>query len=141
MVMVYLLTLLRRTNIVMKKVDYLVEDFTYKAEALQISVDAIQKISDYVLLADSFTKDGFESLFKLFTQNKNFFYELIDKIKGSEDTTTERSKIESSKKSTSKKKTSTTKKTTAKKTTTKKPAVKKTATKKSTNKKTTTKKK
>ena len=80
-VLLYSLTVLRRTNIVMKKVDYLVEDLTYKSEALSISVDAVSKISNYVLAADAFSKKGFSSLLKLFTQNKNFFYELIDKIK------------------------------------------------------------
>ena len=103
-VLLYSLTLLRRTNIVMKKVDYLVEDLTYKSESLSISVDAMSKISNYVLAADAFSKKGFSSLLKLFTQNKNFFYELIDKIKASE----------SSKKATGKKAVTTKKKTTKK---------------------------
>ena len=105
-VLVYSLTVLRRTNIVLKKVDYLVEDLTYKAESLSTSVEAVNKISDYVLAADAFTKKGFSSLLKLFTQNKNFFYELIDKIKG-----------EDTKKKRVTKKATATKKTTTKKTT------------------------
>jgi hypothetical protein len=116
-VLIYSLTLLRRTNIVMKKVDYLVEDVTYKTESLSTSVEAVNKISDYVLAADSFSKKGFSSLLKLFTQNKNFFYELIDKIKGEE-----------------------VKKKATKKVATKKAAAKKAVTKKATKKTSTTKK-
>ena len=81
LLMIYWIAVTRRANVVMKKVDYLVEDLTYKSEALSVGVEAVQKVSDYVLAADSFSKKGFKSLLKLFTQNKNFFYELIDKIK------------------------------------------------------------
>jgi hypothetical protein len=97
----------------MKKVDYLVEDLTYKSEALSVSVDAVNKVSNYVLAADTFTKKGFSSLLKLFTQNKNFFYELIDKIKEGDD------KKKTTAKKAVAKKSSTAKKTTTKKSTTK----------------------
>ena len=79
--MLYLISVSRRANIVLKKVDYLVEDLTYKAESLSVGVEAVQKVSNYVLAADAFAKKGFKSLLALFVQNKNFFYELIDKIK------------------------------------------------------------
>jgi uncharacterized protein YoxC len=102
-VLLYSLTLLRRTNIVMKKVDYLVEDLTYKSESLSISVDAMSKISNYVLAADAFSKKGFSSLLKLFTQNKNFFYELIDKIKEDPSKKTATKKVVSKKKPAAKK--------------------------------------
>jgi hypothetical protein len=116
LILLYTFVVLRRRNIVMKKVDYLVEDLTYKSEALSVSVDAVNKISNYVLAADSFTKKGFSSLLKLFTQNKNFFYELIDKIKDGESTKKTTAKKAVAKKATTAKKT-TTKKTTTKKTT------------------------
>ena len=85
-VLLYTTVLIRKTNIVMKKVDYLVEDLTYKAESLNVGVEAIRKISNYVLAADSFAKKGFSSIFKLVSQNKNFFYGLIDRLR-SENTT------------------------------------------------------
>lgn len=80
-VLLYFTSLIRRTNIVMKKVDYLVEELTYKAESLTVAVDAIRKLSNYVLAADAFTQKGFKSLFKFLTQNKNFFYGFIDKLR------------------------------------------------------------
>lgn len=80
-VLLYFTSLIRRTNIVMKKVDYLVEELTYKAESLTVAVDAIRKLSNYVLAADSFTQKGFKSLFKFLSQNKNFFYGFIDKLR------------------------------------------------------------
>lgn len=80
-VMLYFTSLIRRTNIVMKKVDYLVEELTYKAESLTVAVDAIRKLSNYVLAADAFTQKGFKSLFKFLSQNKNFFYGFIDKLR------------------------------------------------------------
>ena len=50
--LIYIIFLVRRANIVFKKVDYLIEDITYKAESLNVAVDAINKIANYTLTLD-----------------------------------------------------------------------------------------
>lgn len=79
--LIYIIFLVRRANIVFKKVDYLIEDITYKAESLNVAVDAINKIANYTLTLDALTKKGFSSITKYFTTNKNFFYSVADKLK------------------------------------------------------------
>jgi uncharacterized protein YoxC len=114
-VLLYFISLIRRTNIVMKKVDYLVEDVTYKSESLNVAVEAVNKISNYVLSFDTLTKKGYKSLIKLLSENRNYFYEIAERLK------TDVKKKQSSKPAT---------KTTAKKPAAKKPVAKKTTTKK-----------
>ena len=77
----YLILASRRANIVLKKVDYLVEDLTFKSEMLNSSVELASKISDYLNGGDALLKGNFKSLIKLFFGNKNFFYEMINKLK------------------------------------------------------------
>jgi len=77
----YLILTSRRANIVLKKVDYLVEDLTFKSEMLNSSVELVSKISDYLNGGDALLKGNFKSLIKLFFGNKNFFYEMINKLK------------------------------------------------------------
>lgn len=81
LVFIYLFALTRRTHIVMKKFDYIVEDMTYKMESLNVTVDAINKVSNYVLTFDSFTKKSVSSLIKLISQNRNFIYSFFNKMK------------------------------------------------------------
>ncbi len=81
LVLIYLVALIRRTNIIMKKVDYLVEDVTYKSESLSIAVDAVNKISNYVLSFDTIMKKNLKTLFRLISENRNFIYSFIDKLK------------------------------------------------------------
>lgn len=83
LVLLYTISLIRRTNIVMKKVDYLVEDITYKSESLSVSVEALNKIANYVLTFDTLSKKGYKSLLKLLSENRNYFYEIADKLKES----------------------------------------------------------
>lgn len=78
---VYLIILLRRSNIVAKKIDYLVEDVTYKAESLNIFVEAVNKTSGYLLAFDVISKRSLNSLLKILRENKNYFYYFFDKMK------------------------------------------------------------
>jgi len=126
-VLLYTLTLIRRTSIVMKKVDYFVEDLTYKSESLNVAVEAVNKVSTYVLSFDSFAKKSLRSMFKIVSENRNYFYSFADRLKD---------EVEKDKK----KRTETKKTSTSKKTTAKKPAAKKTTAKKTPAKKTTAKK-
>ncbi|BDV02774.1 hypothetical protein [Candidatus Hepatoplasma crinochetorum] len=77
----YLISILRRTNVVMKKVDYLMEDITYKSESLNVTVETLNKLSNYLLLFDSSSKTGIKSLIKLFSENRNYFYSFADKLR------------------------------------------------------------
>ena len=80
MAAVYLIASLRRRNVVLKKVDYLIEDITYKSESLNVTVETINKISNYVLSMDAITQTGFKSAAKLVSENKNYIYSIIKKL-------------------------------------------------------------
>ncbi|NOQ50567.1 MAG: hypothetical protein GQ557_02780 [Mycoplasmataceae bacterium] len=79
----YVVALLRRTNIVVKKIDYLVEDITYKSESLNVAVESINKFSNYFLSFDTVSKKSMESAIKLLTENRAYIYTFIDRLKES----------------------------------------------------------
>ncbi len=111
---------LRRRNVVLKKVDYLIEDITYKSESLNVTVESLNKISNYAMSLDAVSKNGLKSSIKLISENRNYIYSILEKMRSDVES---REKLEkkSTKKSTaknttkatpSKSKTNTTKKTT-----------------------------
>lgn len=140
----YLISTLRRRNIVLKKADYLIEDITYKSESLNVTVETINKLSNYALSLDTVSQNGLKSLLKFLSENRNYIYSIVERLRSDvenkEKTATKKKPTTVAKKSTTKKTTkkpASTKKTSEKKTTTKKPLEKKPkATKKSTNKST-----
>ena len=77
---IYLIASLRRRNVVLKKIDYLVEDITYKSESLNVTVETINKISNYILSLDAVTQTGFKSAVKLISENKNYIYAIMKKL-------------------------------------------------------------
>ncbi len=77
----YLIVIARRTNIVMKKVDYLIEDITYKSESLSVSVDTLNKFSNYLLAFDATTKKNLKSAIHLVSENRDYIYKVLDKVK------------------------------------------------------------
>jgi Asp-tRNA(Asn)/Glu-tRNA(Gln) amidotransferase C subunit len=79
---IYLISFLRRKTILMRKIDYLVEDLTYKSESLNVTVETINRISNYVSSLDAVTKKGFKSAINLLMENKNYIYSVVDKIRG-----------------------------------------------------------
>lgn len=52
----YGIILIRRSLIVMKKIDYLVEDLTYKSEILSPTIDSLLKLSSYVNVMEDVIK-------------------------------------------------------------------------------------
>ena len=67
---VYGAVVLRRFLIVMKKVDYLVEDITYKSETLSPILDSLLKVSSYVDVMDDIIKNNAEQIKKVTNDNK-----------------------------------------------------------------------
>lgn len=66
----YALIVLRRFFIVMKKIDYLVEDVTYKSETLSPMIDSLLKLSSYVDVMEDIIKKNTESIKKVTNDNK-----------------------------------------------------------------------
>ncbi len=67
---VYGAIVLRRFLIVMKKVDYLVEDVTYKSETISPILDSLLKVSSYVDVMDDIIKNNAEQIKKVTNDNK-----------------------------------------------------------------------
>lgn len=76
-VFVYLTFVFRRIGIVAKKIDYLVEDLTYKSEKLNPAIDAIVKISSYLDVFESLIKKDAKEVFEFVKNNKSN----VDKMK------------------------------------------------------------
>lgn len=72
---------LRRKNIVLKKVDYFIEDITYKSESLNVTVETLNKISNYALSLDAVSEKGFKSAIKVISENRNYIYSIFDKMR------------------------------------------------------------
>lgn len=66
----YGLIVFRRFLIVTKKIDYLVEDITYKSETLSPVVDSLLKLSNYVDVMEEIIKRNSESIKKVSNDNK-----------------------------------------------------------------------
>lgn len=109
-VALYAVAAMRRRTVVLKKVDYLVEDITYKSESLNVSVETLNKISNYALSLDAVSKNGLKSTIKLISENRNYIYSILDKMRKDVEAREEKAKLEEEKNSSSKKTTSTTKK-------------------------------
>ncbi len=69
-VFIYLFFTLRKVNIVSKKIDYLVEDITYKSEKLNVTVDAVVKLSNYVSVLEVYLEQNSKSVSEYITNNK-----------------------------------------------------------------------
>ncbi|NQX84046.1 MAG: hypothetical protein HRS57_02515 [Mycoplasmataceae bacterium] len=77
----YLIIASRRASITLKKIDYLVEDLTYKSQMLNSSVELTNKVTKYLDGLDSVFKGGIKSTIKILIGNKDFFQSSFDKIK------------------------------------------------------------
>ncbi len=118
--LLYLISSLRRRNVVLKKADYLIEDITYKSESLNVTVETVNKLSNYALTLDAASQNGLKTLIKFLSENRNYIYAIVEKLR---DDVESKEKLNNTK--------NTAKKTPAKKTSTnKKPAAKKTVAKK-----------
>lgn len=55
---IYMILAFRRITIFAKKMDYLIEDITYKSEKMNDVVDAIVKVSKYINVAETLVKSN-----------------------------------------------------------------------------------
>lgn len=78
---VYLIITFRKIHIVAKKLDYLVEDLTYKSEQLTPVVDSIVKISNFIDILDSILKQKSQNLIKHISGNKESIYKVAKEVK------------------------------------------------------------
>lgn len=78
---IYGIAALRRRNIVLKKVDYLIEDITYKSESLNVTVETLNKVSNYLLTLDAVSQNGLKMFIKLISENRNYIYSILDRMR------------------------------------------------------------
>lgn len=79
----YTIIFLRRFFIVIKKIDYLVEDITYKTETLSPIIDSLLKLSSYVDVMEDIVKKNTESIKKITNDNKialNRYRKQLEKV-------------------------------------------------------------
>lgn len=87
---VYMIITFRKINIVAKKIDYFVEDATYKSEKLNVTVDAIVKLSNYVDVFELLVKQNAQSLVDYLAKNK----ENIEKFEKSVSESIDKDKVQ-----------------------------------------------
>lgn len=68
---IYIIFAFRRISIVFKKIDYLVEDLTYKSEKLNNVVDVVIKLSGYVDVVEGIIKRNSDVVSKFIKNHKN----------------------------------------------------------------------
>ena len=71
MAFIYIIFAFRRILIVFKKIDYLVEDLTYKSEKLNNVVDVVIKLSGYVDVVEGIIKRNSDVVSKFIKNQKN----------------------------------------------------------------------
>lgn len=67
----YITFVFRRIGIVAKKLDYLVEDLTYKSEKLNPAIDAVVKISTYLDVLESLIKKDAKEIVEFVKNNRS----------------------------------------------------------------------
>lgn len=80
-VCLYMIIAYRKVGIVSKKIDYLVEDLTYKSELLTPVIDSVVKIGSYIDLFEGIFQQKSESLLKYASNNKESIYKLGKQLK------------------------------------------------------------
>ncbi len=81
LLLIYLFTVFRKLKIIFSKVNYLVEDVTYKLELMNSTVETIVKISNYIDTFEAITKRNVKAMTRLAIRNRDFAYKLFDKLK------------------------------------------------------------
>ncbi|MDR0739700.1 MAG: hypothetical protein LBF00_02390 [Mycoplasmataceae bacterium] len=79
--LIYMIIAYRKIGIVAKKLDYLVEDLTYKSEILTPTVDAIAKIANFIDLFESLINQNTDALKHYVSKNKETTTKFIGKLK------------------------------------------------------------
>ncbi|XQP55842.1 MAG: hypothetical protein ACOQNY_00370 [Mycoplasmoidaceae bacterium] len=78
---IYLIITFRKIHIVAKKVDYLVEDLTYKSEQLTPLLDSATKVSNFIDILDSVLKEKSQDLIKQTSGGKESIYKIAKEVK------------------------------------------------------------
>lgn len=78
---VYMIISFRKMHIVSKKLDYLVEDITYKVEVLTPTIDSLTKLGKFIDIFDSILKDRTQNLIKYRSGNKESIYKVAQEVK------------------------------------------------------------
>ncbi len=79
--LIYIISTFRRRTIAMKKLDYLIEDVTYKSEMLNSTVETVAKIANYVDAFEVITRKNVKSAAKIISRNKEDIYKIGNRIK------------------------------------------------------------
>ena len=79
--LIYTIAAQRRKSIALKKVDFLVEDITYKSEALNPTIEAIARITGYVEIFEAFSKKNSVAAAKYFAKNKDEIYAILERLR------------------------------------------------------------
>ncbi len=77
----YAITAFRRMGITYKKVDYLIEDLTYKSEMLNATVETISKTANYLDAFEVVAKGNVKSAIKLVSRNRDTIYSVAERLK------------------------------------------------------------
>ena len=78
---IYMIISFRKMGIVAKKMDYLIEDLTFKSELLTPFIDSIVKIGNYLDLFEAVFQQKTESLVKYVSNNKESIYNITKDLK------------------------------------------------------------
>lgn len=78
---IYMIFAFRKFHIVCKKIDYLVEDLTYKVESLSPTVDSIVKISNLIDILNSVLHDKSRTIMKYVSGNQETINKAAEEIK------------------------------------------------------------
>ena len=68
---IYMIIAFRRITIFAKKMDYLIEDVTYKSEKMNDVIDAIVKVSKYINIAETLVKNNADIINDLLEKKTN----------------------------------------------------------------------
>lgn len=79
--LLYGIAAIRRRAIMIKKLDYLIEDITYKSEMLNTSVETVAKLANYLDIFEVVARKNIKSAAKLVARNKEDIYKFFDQIK------------------------------------------------------------
>ncbi|WP_128008757.1 hypothetical protein [Mycoplasma sp. ATU-Cv-508] len=79
--LLYGIAALRRRTIMIKKLDYLIEDVTYKSEMLNSSVETAAKMANYLDVFEVVARKNIQSLAKLMARNKEDIYKVLDRVR------------------------------------------------------------
>jgi len=71
----------RKKIVLYRKVDYLIEDLTYKSEMLTSTVETVAKMANYIDLFEVVAKKNIKSVVKLVERNKDDIYKIAERIK------------------------------------------------------------